>query len=80
VLACELVAAVRALRLQGTAPAALSEPALAAAFELAAGALPVSTADRPLDTDLALAQGLLAPLAPFAALGGPFAVPRSASP
>jgi len=56
VLACELVAAVRALRMQQAAP---SRPALAAAFELAAAALPPGTADRALDTDLAAAQRLL---------------------
>ena len=60
VLACELVAAVRALRLRQRAP---SRPALAAAFDQAAGALPPGTADRALDTDLATAQGLLARLA-----------------
>jgi histidine ammonia-lyase len=63
VLACELVAAVRALRLRGTRPGG---PSLAAAFDLAAGALPASAADRPLDSDLTVAQGLLARLASFA--------------
>src|SRR5215831_5462517 len=60
VLGCELVAAVRALRLRGTQPGG---PALAAAFELAAGVLPADTADRALDSDLTAAQGLLAGLA-----------------
>src|SRR5215831_14882285 len=60
VLGCELVAAVRALRLRGTRPGG---PALAAAFELAAGVLPADTADRALDSDLTAAQGLLAGLA-----------------
>ncbi len=60
VLACELVAAVRALRLRGLTP---GRPALAAAFDLAAGALPPGTADRALDTDLTAALGLLPALA-----------------
>ena len=63
VLACELVAAVRALRLREIRPGA---PGLAAAFELAAAALPADTADRPLDSDLAAAQDLLTSLAAFA--------------
>ena len=60
VLACEVVAAVRALRLRAVTPAA---PGLAAAFELAAGALPGDTADRALDDDLTIAQTLLPALA-----------------
>jgi histidine ammonia-lyase len=60
VLACELVAAVRALRLRGTRPAGR---ALTAAVELADGALPASTQDRPLDGDLAAARRLLPELA-----------------
>jgi histidine ammonia-lyase len=64
VLACELVSAVRALRLSGVRPATA---ALNAAFDLAAGVLPPGTADRALDTDLALAQDLLPPLARIAA-------------
>jgi histidine ammonia-lyase len=63
VLACELVAAVRALRLREIRPGA---PGLAAAFNLAAGSLPADTADRPLDSDLAAAQDLLTRLAAFA--------------
>jgi len=63
VLACELVAAVRALRLRGIRPGA---PGLGAAFDLAAGSLPAGTADRPLDSDLAAAQNLLTRLAAFA--------------
>jgi histidine ammonia-lyase len=63
VLACELVAATRALRLRGIQPGG---PGLAAAFDLAAGLLPASTADRALDSDLAVAQGLLAGLAELA--------------
>jgi histidine ammonia-lyase len=60
VLACELVAAVRALRLRGIRPAGRS---LADAFELAAGALPAQTSDRPLDGDVVTAQRLLPELA-----------------
>ena len=63
VLGCELVAAVRALRLRGIRPGA---PGLTAAFDLAAGSLPADTADRPLDSDLAAAQDLLTRLAGFA--------------
>ncbi len=59
-LACELVAAVRALRLRGIRPPG---PLLAEAFTLAAGALPADTSDRPLDGDLAVAQRLLPGLA-----------------
>ena len=66
VLACELVASVRALRLRGLTPG----PALAAAFDLAAGALPPGTADRALDTDLTAALGLLPALAGRAARPG----------
>jgi histidine ammonia-lyase len=64
VLACELVSAVRALRLSGVRPASA---ALTAALDLAARVLPPGTADRALDTDLALAQDLLTPLAELAA-------------
>ncbi|HEY9241677.1 MAG TPA: aromatic amino acid ammonia-lyase [Streptosporangiaceae bacterium] len=56
VLACELVAAVRVLRMQRRAPAG---GPLRAAFDLAAAALDPRTADRPLDGDLAAADGLL---------------------
>ena len=69
-LACELVAAVRALRMRQATPL---RPALAAAFELAAAALPPGTADRALDTDLAAAQRLLPA---FAAFAGPAQPPR----
>jgi histidine ammonia-lyase len=62
VLACELIAAVRALRLRGSRPASA---ALAEAFDLAA-ALPADTADRPLDGDLAGADRLLPALAALA--------------
>ncbi len=60
VLACELVAATRALRLRGLRPSA---PSLAQAFDLATSVLPADYADRALDGDLALARELLAPLA-----------------
>jgi histidine ammonia-lyase len=63
VLACELIAAVRALRLRGIRPGGAR---LAAAFDLAVGVLPASTADRPLDSDLGAAQSVLDRLAGFA--------------
>jgi histidine ammonia-lyase len=66
VLACELLAALRALRLRGWRPAGA---ALGAAFELAAAALSPDTADRPLDGDLAAAQLLLPGLAALCAVG-----------
>ncbi|MER5294373.1 aromatic amino acid ammonia-lyase [Streptomyces pharetrae] len=56
VLACELVTAVRALRLHPAPPAVR-------AFTTAAEALPAGTDDRPLTTDLARAGELLATLA-----------------
>lgn len=59
-LACELVAAVRALRMQGRAP---SGGALRAAYERAAAVLPEDVADRPLDADIAIAADLLPELA-----------------
>jgi histidine ammonia-lyase len=74
VLACELVAAVRALRLRGISPASA---ALAAAFERAAAELPSDTADRPLDDDLAVAQRLLPE---FAAATGTARRPAAAAP
>ena len=60
VLGCELIAAVRALRLRGIAPAG---GPLAGAYALAAAALPADTGDRPLDADLTAAQQLLPALA-----------------
>ncbi|HUC21671.1 MAG TPA: aromatic amino acid ammonia-lyase [Streptosporangiaceae bacterium] len=60
VLAGELVAAVRALRLRELRP---RSDVLAQAFDLADTALPVSMADRPPDEDLAAAGQLLAGLA-----------------
>jgi histidine ammonia-lyase len=56
VLACELVAAARALRLRGREPAA---GALRVAFEKATAALDPRLADRPLDADLTNAITLL---------------------
>ena len=63
VLACELVAAVRALRLRGVRPAGSG---LAAAFDQACVALPAGSADRALDADLVAAQSLLTDLAAVA--------------
>jgi histidine ammonia-lyase len=63
VLASELLAAVRALRLRGVRP---TGPALADAFERAAQALSADTADRALDADLARGQDLLPGLAGLA--------------
>ena len=60
VLGCELIAAVRALRLRGIAPAG---GPLAGAYALAAAALPAGSGDRPLDADLTAAQQLLPALA-----------------
>jgi histidine ammonia-lyase len=59
VLACELIAATRALRLQAQVPA---EGGLREAYDLADAALDRATADRPLDGDLAAADGVLAGL------------------
>jgi histidine ammonia-lyase len=56
VLACELVAAVRVLRMQARAP---QGEALRAAFSWADAVLDPDTTDRPLDADLAAAAGLL---------------------
>jgi histidine ammonia-lyase len=60
VLACELVAAIRGLRLRGLTPAA---GPLRDAYELAAPALDTRMADRPLDADIDAAEGLLTTLA-----------------
>jgi histidine ammonia-lyase len=57
VLACELMAATRALRMQDRLPAAGGR--LREAYDLADSALDPATADRPLDTDLVAAQGVL---------------------
>ena len=64
VLACELIAATRALRMQGRGPAAGG--ALREVYDLADSALERATADRPLDDDLAAAEGVLAALAALA--------------
>jgi histidine ammonia-lyase len=63
VLACELAAAVRVLRMQGRAPA--EGGPLRAAFDAADAVLDPRTADRPLDADLASAEGLLGGYAAF---------------
>jgi histidine ammonia-lyase len=63
VLACETLAAVRVLRMQGRRPAG---ERLLAAFDAADRVLDPATADRPLDADLAAAEGLLVQ---YAALG-----------
>ena len=55
VLACELISATRALRLQGRVPGG----ALRQAFDLADTALERATADRPLDSDLTAAEAVL---------------------
>ena len=60
VLACELVAAIRGLRLRRLVPAA---GPLREAYELAAPALDTRIADRPLDADIDAAEGVLAGLA-----------------
>jgi histidine ammonia-lyase len=60
VASCELVAAVRALRMRGRPP---SPGPLRAAYDLAAGALDPRVADRPLDADLDTADLLLPALA-----------------
>jgi histidine ammonia-lyase len=55
-LACELVAAVRALRQRGVVPAG---PRLRALHDKALKHLPADDTDRPLDTDIAAAEGLI---------------------
>jgi histidine ammonia-lyase len=60
VLACELVAAVRALRQRGIAPRA---GGLLAAYEKAGATLDVATMDRPLDADIEAATAILPTLA-----------------
>jgi histidine ammonia-lyase len=66
VLACELAAAVRVLRMQDRAPAAGGP--LRAAFDAADTVLDPRTADRPLDADLTAAEGLLGGYATFGLL------------
>lgn len=62
-LACELIAAVRALRMRGRVP----RGDLGTAYEIAADALDPRTEDRPLDADLSVAAELLPALARVAA-------------
>jgi len=64
VLACELIAAIRALRLQGRPPA--PGGALRRAFDLAGSALERTAADRPLDSDLNAGQTVLPGIAAVA--------------
>jgi histidine ammonia-lyase len=64
VLACELIAATRALRLEGRRPA--PGGALCQAFDLADSALERTAADRPLDCDLRAAQAILPRIAAVA--------------
>ncbi|MFS2292257.1 MAG: aromatic amino acid ammonia-lyase [Actinomadura sp.] len=59
-LGCELVAAVRALRMQGRAP---SGGPLRSAFDTAGAVLDPRVEDRPLDSDIAAAADLLPGLA-----------------
>ncbi|MEU5276299.1 aromatic amino acid lyase [Streptomyces asoensis] len=60
VVACELVAAVRASRMR---PAGTGSPPLAGVLALAAAVLPAGTEDRPLTGDVTAAVGLLPRLA-----------------
>jgi histidine ammonia-lyase len=64
VLACELIAATRALRLRGRPPA--PGGALRRAFDLADSALEQTAADQPLDSDLTAAQAALTGIAALA--------------
>jgi histidine ammonia-lyase len=66
VLACELVAAIRGLRLRRLVPAA---GPLRDAYELAAPALDTRIDDRPLDADIEAAEGLLPGLATLTGQG-----------
>jgi histidine ammonia-lyase len=66
VLACELVASVRALRMRGVRPPV---GPLTDGFGLADAALPRDIGDRPLDADLAAAQELLPELASLLTVG-----------
>ncbi len=66
VVACELVAATRALRLSGAGPAELGPGPLAELYARAAAALPAELADRPLTGDVQLATALLPTLARLA--------------
>jgi histidine ammonia-lyase len=64
VLACELIAATRGLRLRGRPPA--PGGALRQAFDLADSALERTAADRPLDSDLSAAEAILPRIAAVA--------------
>jgi histidine ammonia-lyase len=66
VLAVELVTAVRAVRMSGAVPA---RGPLTEAYRVAATALPESTSDRPLETDVTLATELLPALAALVSRG-----------
>jgi histidine ammonia-lyase len=66
VLACELISATRALRLQGRAPGG----ALRQAFDLAESVLERAAADRPLDSDLSAAEAVLPGIAAVASWPG----------
>ena len=66
VVACELIAAVRALQLRGGLPTAAP---VGAVFTHAAGVLPSDLADRSLGDDVALARKLLDDLPVLAGLG-----------
>ncbi len=59
VLACELVAAVRAVRLAGLEPAQVAPAAVGPWLEDACTALPADLADRSLRDDVEIARGLL---------------------
>lgn len=60
VFACELVAAVRALRQRSTQPAGAP---LRAVYHQCLCALPDDDEDRPLDTDIAAAEQIITTLA-----------------
>jgi histidine ammonia-lyase len=66
VLACELVAAVRGLRQRGIKPAG---DGLRAVFNRCLASLPADDEDRPLDTDVAAAEAVIAALADERQLG-----------
>ncbi|WP_327318504.1 hypothetical protein [Streptomyces sp. NBC_01235] len=63
VLACELVAAVRALRMRRPSPHSHPVPPPVSAFALATASLPAGREDRPLIGDVTTATELLAVLA-----------------
>ena len=69
VLGCELMAATRALRMQGRPPAGGGK--LRHAYDLADSVLEPGTADRPLDDDLVAAQEVLDGLAMMDVPSGP---------